>query len=50
MIGPIVREMLLENQETFLIPAENVANVMYHHPLSMVYLCYRRSVIPKFLY
>ena len=31
MIGPIVREMLLENQETFLIPAENVANVMYHH-------------------
>ena len=34
MIGPIVREMLLENQETFLIPAENVANVMYHHPLS----------------
>lgn len=23
MIGPIVREMLLENQETFLIPAEN---------------------------
>ncbi|HCI1365763.1 TPA: CBS domain-containing protein, partial [Enterococcus faecium] len=22
MIGPIVREMLLENQETFLIPAE----------------------------
>ncbi|RCT70106.1 CBS domain-containing protein, partial [Enterococcus faecium] len=21
MIGPIVREMLLENQETFLIPA-----------------------------
>ena len=35
MIGPIVREMLLENQETFLIPAENVANVMYHHPLSI---------------
>lgn len=34
MIGPIVRELLLENQETFLIPAENVANVMYQHPLS----------------
>ncbi|MEN2251203.1 CBS domain-containing protein, partial [Enterococcus faecium] len=28
MIRPIVREMLLEKQETFLIPAENVAIVM----------------------
>lgn len=34
MIGPIVRELLLQNQETFLVPAENVANVMYQHPLS----------------
>lgn len=34
MIGPIVRELLLKNQETFLVPAENVANVMYQHPLS----------------
>ncbi|MEY8444737.1 cyclic-di-AMP-binding protein CbpB [Enterococcus ratti] len=34
MIGPIVRELLLQNQATFLIPAENVANVMYQHPLS----------------
>lgn len=34
MIGPIVRDLLLQNQETFLIPAENVANVMYQHPLS----------------
>lgn len=50
MIGPIVREMLLENQETFLIPAENVANVIIIIHCPMVYLCYRRSVIPKFLY
>ena len=34
MIGPIVRELLLQNRETFLISAENVANVMYQHPLS----------------
>ncbi|ASZ07729.1 MULTISPECIES: cyclic-di-AMP-binding protein CbpB [Enterococcus] len=34
MIGPVVRELLLENQDTFLIPAENVANVLYQHPLS----------------
>ena len=34
MIGPVVRELLLENQDTFLISAENVANVLYQHPLS----------------
>ncbi|MBO0482494.1 cyclic-di-AMP-binding protein CbpB [Candidatus Enterococcus courvalinii] len=34
MIGPVVRELLLENQDTFLIPAENVANVLYQNPLS----------------
>ncbi|MGM0124181.1 hypothetical protein IGI37_001555 [Enterococcus sp. AZ194] len=33
MIGPTIKELLLENQETFLIPAENVANVMYQNPL-----------------
>ncbi|KAF1296597.1 CBS domain-containing protein [Enterococcus sp. JM4C] len=33
MIGPTVKELLLENQETFLIPANNVANVMVEHPL-----------------
>ncbi|MGG5358421.1 MULTISPECIES: cyclic-di-AMP-binding protein CbpB [unclassified Enterococcus] len=34
MIGPAISELLLENQETFLVPAENVANVMHQHPLS----------------
>lgn len=34
MIGMAVKELLVEKQETFLIPAENVANVMYSHPLS----------------
>ncbi|MBP2099171.1 cyclic-di-AMP-binding protein CbpB [Enterococcus rivorum] len=34
MIGMAVKELLIEKQETFLIPAENVANVMYLNPLS----------------
>ncbi|WP_207695103.1 CBS domain-containing protein [Enterococcus sp. DIV0212c] len=34
MIGTAVKELLLEKQETFLIPAENVANVMCLNPLS----------------
>ena len=33
MIGPTIKELLLENQDTFLIPAKNVANVMYQNPL-----------------
>ena len=33
MIGPAVEELLLE-QDTFLIPAENVANLNATHPLS----------------
>lgn len=34
MIGTAVKELLLEKEETFLIPAENVANVMCLNPLS----------------
>ncbi|WP_430612770.1 cyclic-di-AMP-binding protein CbpB [Enterococcus sp. DIV0876] len=34
MIGPTVEKILLENQENFLVPAENVASVFYNHPLS----------------
>lgn len=34
MIGTAVRELLLEKEETFLIPGENVANVMCLNPLS----------------
>ena len=34
MIGTAVKELLLEKQETFLVPAENVANVMCLNPLS----------------
>ncbi|MFD1899770.1 cyclic-di-AMP-binding protein CbpB [Enterococcus termitis] len=34
MIGTAVKELLLEKKETFLIPAENVANVMCLNPLS----------------
>ncbi|MGM0217088.1 cyclic-di-AMP-binding protein CbpB [Enterococcus sp. AZ126] len=34
MIGTAIKELLLEKQETFLIPAENVANVMCLNPLS----------------
>ncbi|MFV0560780.1 MAG: cyclic-di-AMP-binding protein CbpB [Enterococcus sp.] len=33
MIGPIVSELLLENQETFLIPGDNVATLMDSNPL-----------------
>lgn len=34
MIGTAVKELLLEKEDTFLIPAENVANVMCLNPLS----------------
>lgn len=34
MIGTAVKELLLEKEETFMIPAENVANVMCLNPLS----------------
>lgn len=34
MIGMAIKELLTEKQKTFLIPAENVANVMYLNPLS----------------
>ncbi|MBM7688333.1 CBS domain-containing protein [Enterococcus ureilyticus] len=34
MIGTAVKELLLEKENTFLIPAENVANVMCLNPLS----------------
>ncbi|XUB36522.1 hypothetical protein IGI41_001516 [Enterococcus sp. DIV0876] len=34
LIGPTVEKILLENQENFLVPAENVASVFYNHPLS----------------
>ncbi|MGX7243447.1 cyclic-di-AMP-binding protein CbpB [Enterococcus quebecensis] len=34
MIGSAVKDLLLEKEETFLIPAENVANVMCLNPLS----------------
>ncbi|MCA5012730.1 MULTISPECIES: cyclic-di-AMP-binding protein CbpB [unclassified Enterococcus] len=34
MIGSAVKELLLEKEDTFLIPAENVANVMCLNPLS----------------
>ena len=34
MIGQTVEKILLENQESFLVPAENVATVLYNHPLN----------------
>lgn len=34
LIGQTVEKILLENQENFLVPAENVASVFYNHPLS----------------
>lgn len=34
MIGESVKELLLEKKETFMIPAENVANVFCLNPLS----------------
>ncbi|MBL1225089.1 cyclic-di-AMP-binding protein CbpB [Enterococcus sp. BWR-S5] len=34
MIGNAVKELLLEKQDTFMIPAENVANVMCLNPLN----------------
>lgn len=34
MIGSAVTDLMLENKETFLIPAENVANVMCGNPLT----------------
>ncbi|HLQ40528.1 MAG TPA: cyclic-di-AMP-binding protein CbpB [Tetragenococcus sp.] len=33
MIGPHIKALLLEGQDDFLIPAENVATVLYSHPL-----------------
>ncbi|MDR0920856.1 MAG: CBS domain-containing protein [Lactobacillales bacterium] len=34
MIGKSIEELMLENKETFLIPADNVANVMVRNPLN----------------
>lgn len=34
MIGTAVKELLLEKEDTFMIPADNVANLMVEHPLS----------------
>lgn len=34
MIGQTVQKILLENHETFLVPADNVATVFYNHPLN----------------
>lgn len=34
MIGPAVKDLMLENSETFMVPAKNVANVMHTNPLS----------------
>lgn len=33
MIGKYTEELLKENQENFIVPAENVATVVYNHPL-----------------
>ncbi len=33
LIGKYTKSLLLENKETFMIPAENVATVLYSHPL-----------------
>ncbi|KAF1301163.1 MULTISPECIES: cyclic-di-AMP-binding protein CbpB [Enterococcus] len=33
MIGQTVKELLLEKQDTFVVPADNVANLMYANPL-----------------
>lgn len=33
LIGKNVEAMLLENQENFMVPGENVATVLYSHPL-----------------
>ena len=43
MIGTAVKELLLEKQETFLVPAENVANVMCLNPLSHAALVLSRD-------
>lgn len=34
MIGQTVQKILLENEDTFLLPADNVATVLYNHPLT----------------
>ncbi len=33
LIGPSTQALLLENQDNFLVPADNVATVMYQHSL-----------------
>lgn len=33
MIGKYTKELLKESQENFIVPAENVATVLYNHPL-----------------
>ena len=33
LIGKYTEALLLENQENFLVPADNVATVLYSHPL-----------------
>lgn len=33
LIGTTVQELLLEDQDNFLVPAENVASLMYSNPL-----------------
>ena len=33
MISPAIEQLMMEHEETMMIPAENVANVMKEHPL-----------------
>lgn len=33
MISPAIEELMMEHEETMMIPAENVANVIKEHPL-----------------
>lgn len=33
MISPVIEELMMEHEETMMIPAENVANVIKEHPL-----------------
>ena len=33
LIGKYTKELLKESQENFIVPAENVATVLYNHPL-----------------
>ena len=50
MIGTAVKELLLEKQETFLVPAENVANVMCLKGKNCKKSCFRKSKTAFLLY